>query len=142
MLKDLYQIPLLYIFLTLFANQCLAQENSEVKSIKVKKESAFVKAAFDETEYKVVAFDKYGNPHEEVIKSFVISYSENGNLYENKIMGNKFSDKVINYFTKKRKAATKICLTKILAEDKEGHLEPLPDLCDIVLFPDCKKVKH
>ena len=35
---------------------------------------------------------------------------------------------------------TKICLTKLKAETKDGHLEDLPDLCDIVIFPDCKKV--
>ena len=62
-------------------------------------------------------------------------------LTKKKISGNVFSDEVIKYFTKKRKTATKICLTSIVAETSDGHLEELPDLCDIVIFPDCKKVK-
>ena len=132
----------LIFFISIVVNTTVAQNNTEVKTIKVKKELEFVKAAFDETEYKVIAFDKYGNPHQNVIKSFTIFYKENSSAYENKIMGNVFTESIINFFTKKRKTATKICLTKILAENSEGHLEELPDLCGIVLFPDCKKVNH
>jgi hypothetical protein len=47
-----------------------------VQTIKVKKEKLFAKAAFDDTEYKVIAFDRYGNPHEQAIKSFTILYKE------------------------------------------------------------------
>ena len=132
----------LFFILLFVINTSVAQNNTDVKTIKVKKELEFVKAAFDDTEYKVIAFDKYGNPHQNVIKSFTIFYKENNTAYENNMMGNVFTETVIKFFTKKRKTATKICLTKILAENSEGHLEELPDLCDIVIFPDCKKVKH
>lgn len=117
-----------------------SQENTEVHSIKVKKENLFTKAAFDETEYKVIAFDRYGNPHEKAIKSFSIVYNDGKSNYEAPVVGNTFPDKTIKFLTKKQKTATKICLTKLVAEDKDGHLEKLPDLCDIVIFPDCKKV--
>lgn len=140
--NKLLKLVTLIFFMSTIVNITVAQNNTDVKTIKVKKELEFVKAAFDETEYKVIAFDKYGNPHQNVIKSFTIFYKENNTAYENKIMGNVFTETVIKFFTKKRKTATKICLTKILAENSEGHLEALPDLCDIVLFPDCKKVKH
>jgi len=120
----------------------LAQSPDETQIINVKKESSFVKAAFDETEYKVIAFDKYGNPHQNAIKSFTIFYKENATAFENHIVGNVFTETVIKFFTKKKKTATKICITKIIAENADGHLEELPDLCDIVIFPDCKKVKH
>ncbi|MBK6985942.1 MAG: hypothetical protein IPH32_14870 [Bacteroidetes bacterium] len=53
-----------------------SQEKEEVQTIKVKKEKLFAKAAFDDTEYKVIAFDRYGNPHEQAIKSFTIFYKE------------------------------------------------------------------
>lgn len=119
-----------------------AQSSNETKTIKVKKELVFVKAAFDETEYKVIAFDKFGNPHQNAIKSFTIFYKENSTAFEKHIVGNVFSETVIKFFTKKKKTATKICITKIIAENADGHLEELPDLCDIVIFPDCKKVKH
>lgn len=115
--------------------------SQEVQKIKIKKEKSFLKAEFDNTQYKVVAIDKYGNPHEEVIRSFVVSYKEDENVYEAPVMGNTFPDKTINFLTKKKKTATKICLKKIKAEDSEGHLEDLPDLCDIVIFPDCKNCK-
>ena len=115
-------------------------QESKVQTIKIKKESLFVKAAFDETENKVIAFDKYWNPHEQAIKSFSIFYKDGKTAYEAAVVGNTFPDKTIKFLTKKKATATKICLTKLKAEDKEGHLEDLPDLCDIVIFPDCKKV--
>ena len=54
----------------------LFSQEGQVHKIKVEKEKLFVKAAFDETEYKVIAFDRYGNPHEQAIKSFTIFYKE------------------------------------------------------------------
>lgn len=116
-----------------------AQEVEEVKSIKIKKENLFSKAAFNEADYKVVAFDRYGNPHENAIKSFTILYKEGKNTYEAPVSGNTFPENTIKFLTKKKETATKICLTKLKAENKEGHIEDLPDLCDIVIFPDCKK---
>jgi hypothetical protein len=141
-LKKPLQSILLVGFLFI-SHAFLCQEKEEVKSIKVKKEKLFSKAAFDETNYKVIAFDRYGNPHEQAIKSFCISYAEGKNVYEAAVTGNTFPEKTIKFFTKTRSSATKICLTKLKAQDSEGHIEDLPDLCDIVLFPDCKKVnKH
>jgi hypothetical protein len=125
----------------LFLLSPIGLRSQDIQKIKIKKEKTFLKAEFDETSYKVVAIDKYGNPHEEVIKSFVVSYSENGNLYEAPVVGNTFPDKTINFLTKKKKTATKVCLRKIKAEDSEGHLEDLPDLCNVLIFPDCKNCK-
>ena len=121
-----------------------SQEKTEpsVKKIKIEKESLFVKAAFDEAEYKVIAFDRYGNPHAQAIKSFTIKYVDGKTTYEAPVVGNTFPDKTIQFLTKKRKYATKICLSNIVAEDKDGHIENLPELCDIVIFPDCKKVNN
>lgn len=110
-----------------------------MKSIKIKKENLFSKAAFDETNYKVIAFDRYGNPHEEAIKSFTIFYKEGKNIYEAPVKGNTFPENTVRFLTKKKTTATKICLIKLKAENKDGHMEELPDLCDIVIFPDCKK---
>lgn len=117
-----------------------AQETTDVKSIKVKKENLFIKAAFDDTEFKVIAFDIYGNPHEQAIKSFSILYKEGKATFQAPVEGNTFPKKTIDFLTKKKKEATKICLTHLKAQDKDGHIEDLPDLCDIVIFPDCKKV--
>ncbi len=117
-----------------------SQENDGVKTLKIKRESLFVKAAFDEGDYKVVAFDRYGNPHENAIKSFSIFYMDGKTAYQATVEGNTFPDKTIKFLTKTKTTATKICLTQLVAKDAEGHEEKLPDLCDIVIFPDCKKV--
>ena len=90
----------------------------------------------------MIAFDRYGNPHEQAIKSFTIFYKEDNKAYQAPVEGNTFPKKTIDFLTKKKKFATKICLMNIKAEDKDGHIEDLPDLCDIVIFPDCKKNKH
>ena len=133
---------ILLIFLVYFSvSSAVAQTTTDLKTIKVKKEATLVKAAFDEADFKVIAFDRFGNPHENAVKSFVIFYKEKNSAYEKKISGNVFTEEVINYLTKKRKTATKICISSIIAETSDGHLEELPSLCDIVIFPDCKKVK-
>lgn len=131
---------LLFISFLFVYGSSYSQDQEEVQIIKIKKEKLFVKAAFDDTEFKVIAFDRYGNPHEQAIKSFSILYNEKKTNYEAAVIGNTFPKKTINFLTKKKKLATKICLTKLKAEDKHGHMEDLPDLCDIVIFPDCKKV--
>jgi hypothetical protein len=133
-------LHLLFIGFIFVYGCSFSQEQEEVKIIKIKKEKLFVKAAFDDTEFKVIAFDRYGNPHEQAIKSFTILYNEKKTNYEAAVVGNTFPKKTINFLTKKKKLATKICLTKLKAEDKDGHIEDLPDLCDIVIFPDCRKV--
>jgi hypothetical protein len=133
---------ILLIFLVYFSvSSAVAQTTTDLKTIKVKKEATLVKAAFDEADFKVIAFDRFGNPHENAVKSFVIFYKEKNSAYEKKISGNVFTEEVINYLSKKRKTATKICISSIIAETSDGHLEELPSLCDIVIFPDCKKVK-
>lgn len=119
-----------------------SQEQEPVQTITVKKGRLFTKAAFDESDYKVIAFDRYGNPHEKAIKSFSIFYTEGKTAYEAAVTGNTFPDKTVRFLTKKKTTATKICLTKLVAVDPEGHEESLPDLCDIVIFPDCKNVSH
>ena len=119
-----------------------AQVVDEVKTITIKKSKFFLKAKFDDTFYKVLAVDQNGNTDEEAIKSFNIFFKEGKNAFELKVNGNTLPKKTIEYFTKKRKFATNVCITKIKAETKDGHLEELPDLCDIVLFPDCKNNKH
>lgn len=139
MKKTLLNGLIISFFLISYSTFC--QEKEDVHKIKIEKEKLFVKAVFDETEYKVIAFDRYGNPHENAIKSFTIFYKEDNKAYQATVQGNTFSKKTIDFLTKKKKFATKICLTNLKAQDKEGHEEDLPDLCDIVIFPDCKKVK-
>lgn len=136
-LKILF-ILICFIKTTLF----YSQNSSSVTKIKIKKEKIYVKAAFDESNYRVIAFDKFGNPHENAIKSFNIFYKEGNKSYQTSVEGNTFPKKTIDFLTKKKKSATKICLTKLKVSDEDNHIEELPDLCDIVIFPNCKKVNQ
>ncbi len=135
---------ILYCFILSLLICCKAatsQTDDEIKTIKIKKETLFVKAAFDENDYKVIAFDRFGNPHENSVKSFSINYAEGKNVYKAEVTGNVFPAATIKFLTKTKDKATKICLTNIIAINLQGHDEPIPDLCNIVIFPDCKKVK-
>src|SRR5258708_5473783 len=110
-MKMLVKIVATY-FLLLTSYSSFSQE---VEKIKIKKEDTFFKAEFDETNYKVIALDKYGNPYEEVIKSFDITFQDTDGHFETSVVGNTFPDKTIKYF-KKRKRATNVCLKKIVAQ--------------------------
>lgn len=124
----------IFILLNLFTASVYSQE---VEKIKIKKEDPFFKAEFDYTNYKVIALDKYGNPHENAIKSFVITFQDTQGHFQSKVEGNGFPDKTVKYL-KKRTKATNLCLKEIIAVDEEGHEQKLPDACGILIYPDCK----
>jgi hypothetical protein len=128
-------ILLLFAFL-LLPSWLLSQEEPE--KIKIEKEETFLKADFDDVNYKVIALDKYGNPYEDVVKSFVITFQDSKGHFRSEVIGNTFPKKTINYLTKGRDKATNICLRDIVAEDKEGHTQKLPDHCGVLIYPDCK----
>lgn len=127
-------IPFLVFLLQFYSASLFSQE---VEKIKIKKEDPFFKAEFDETNYKVIALDKYGNPFENAIKSFKITFQDTQGHFESKVIGNTFPDKTIKYL-KKRTRATNLCLKEIVAEDTEGHVQSLPDKCGVLIYPDCK----
>ncbi len=111
--------------------------SQEVEKIKIKKEDTYFKAEFDETNYKVIALDKYGNPYQEVVKSFDITFQDTEGHFETSIVGNVIPEKTVKYL-KNRKRATSLCFKKIVAQDEEGHIQSLPDKCGVLIYPDCK----
>jgi hypothetical protein len=115
----------------------LSQE-TQTEKIKIVKEETFLKAEFDDVNYKVIALDKYGNPYEDAVKSFVITFQDSKGHFKSEVIGNTFPKKTITYLTKGRDRATNICLKEIVAEDKEGHIQKLPDHCGVLIYPDCK----
>jgi hypothetical protein len=134
-LKKYKIILFLTVLYLLSSTNGIGQE--DVEKIKVKKENPFVRAEFDETNYKVIALDKYGNPHENVVKSFVVTFQDTKGHYKTAIVGNTFPDKTIKYL-KKREKVTNLCLREIVAEDSEGHIQNVPDKCGVLIYPDCK----
>ena len=128
-------------FTFLFMASIFHVKSQNVETIKVKKEDTFVRADFDETKYRVIAFDKYGNPYENVVKSFVITFQDSKGHYKNAVTGNTFPKNTIKYLTKERKTVTNLCLREIVAEDSEGHVQKIPDHCGVLIYPDCKGCK-
>lgn len=114
--------------------------SQEVEKIKIKKEDPFLKAEYDETNYRVIALDKYGNPYENVVKSFVITFQDLTGQYKTEVTGNTIPEKTIKYL-KSRKKATNLCLKQIVAQDEDGHIQSLPDRCGVLFYPDCKGCK-
>ena len=122
----------------IFTFSFLISTSQEIEKIKIAKEETFIKADFDETNYKVFAVDKYGNPYEDAVKSFKITFQDSKGHFEAAVVGNTFPKKTINYLTKGRTKATNVCFKEIVAEDKEGHVQKLPDKCGVLIYPDCK----
>ena len=131
-----YRVKIIFTYILLLTS--LISFSQEIETIKIAKEDPFIKADFDETEYKVFAVDKYGNPYMDVVKSFKITFQDSKGHFESAVTGNTFPKKTINYLTKGRQRATNICLKEIVTEDKEGHVQKLPDRCGILIYPDCK----
>jgi hypothetical protein len=128
------------VFLFIYGMLLFAKMHAQepIQTIKVKKFKYLKEAQYDNTEYKLIAIDRYGNPKEDAIKSFELHYSLDGKLHRFISYSNKLSPEMLQSL-KELKLAQKIFFTKIKAEDDAGHAEELPDVIEMH-FPDCKKV--
>jgi len=104
-------------------------------SIKVKKSSNLAKVAFDNTAYKLVVMDRFGNPTEARILNYRlhVKLKRETRVFEGN--SNALTREMVN-FLNGLNSATKIFFTDLKAEEKEGHLSDLPDLIE-TWFPDC-----
>jgi hypothetical protein len=121
----------LLAFYILFSSVLCAQEPTPIK---VKRESKLVKMYFDNTEYKLIPIDRFGNPQDNAVKSYKFWIKgQDGFLpgYDNSL-----TPDMIKALKKVKKAA-KIYFTEINVEDENGHLLKMPDVYE-VWFPDCK----
>ncbi len=119
---------------------CIAYAQEQpAESIKVTKVEQLVKAEYDNTQYKLVGIDRFGNPKLSAVRSFELHYNLNGNLYKYVSYSSGLTPEMLESL-KKLKIAQKIFFTKIKAEDDNGHLVELPDLIEMH-FPDCPKNK-
>ena len=107
--------------------------SQEPISIKVRKEQNLVKAYFDNTELRLSAVDKYGNPKGNKIISFKLWVKGNNRSFSG--FGNSLNSEMTEELNRQKKAV-KIFFTEILVEDDEGHAVKLPDLIEI-WFPQC-----
>lgn len=130
-MKNAFQI---FIFF-LFGFSSLSLLSQEPQTIKIKKEQDLVKAYFDNTELKLMAIDRFGNPRENKVKSFKL-WIKGKEVKGFNGFDNALSSEMISELNKQKKAV-KIFFTEINVEDDNGHLIKLPDVID-TWFPSCK----
>ena len=107
--------------------------------IKIKKESNLVKAVFDNTEFKLVVMDRFGNPKDNKIASYKLYIKTKKDTKEFKGYSNSLSPEMINYLNKLKKAA-KLFFTEINVEEEDSHFTKLPDVIE-QWFPNCQNCK-
>ena len=104
--------------------------------IKVKKESNLVKVVFDNTELKLMAVDRFGNPRENQITSYKLWIKGKGDAKMYPGFNNSLSAEMAKELNKLKKA-TKIFFTEINVKDDDEHQIKLPDVIE-TWFPNCK----
>ncbi len=104
-------------------------------TIKVKKESDLSKAVFDNVDLRLMVIDRFGNPKENKIASYILYIKGKRETASFEGYSNKLTGEMLNYL-KKQKSAVKIFFTGINAVDDEGHPVKLPDVID-TWFPEC-----
>jgi len=107
----------------------------EPATIRVKRESSLVKAVFDNTQLKLMAVDRFGNPRENRIVSYKLYVKAKRETKEFSGFSNDLTDEMIKYL-EKQKSAVKIFFTEVTVRDENEHLLRLPDVID-TWFPQC-----
>lgn len=129
-------MKLFKIFFFFFSIFCSSHVFSqETKTIKVRKESDLVKAVFDNTEFKLIAIDRFGNPKDNKIVSYKLYVKEKKGTKEFQGYSNRLNPDMVSYLNKLKNSA-KIFFTEISVKDDDEHLIKLPDVID-VWFPQC-----
>lgn len=113
----------------------LTAQNEEPKTIRIKKESNLVKAVFDNTELRLMAIDRFGNPKENKIVSYQLWIKGKGDAKPLMGYSNSLTSEMVSALKRQNKA-TKIFFTEITVEEDDSHLVKLPDVIE-TWFPDC-----
>ncbi len=108
-------------------------------TIRVRKVQDLQKAEFDNTEYRIVVFDRFGNIRTNEIISYKLYVKTKKGTEEFSGYTNELT-KEMRTFLEKQKEACKLFFTTIIAKDDEGHPVPLPDVIE-VWFPICRNTK-
>lgn len=128
----------LFIFFCCFisTNKIVAQQPAVIK---IKKESNLVKVVFDNTEFKLIVVDRFGNPKNNRIASYKLYVKTKKDTKEFIGFSNTLSPEMIKYLNKLKKTA-KLFFTEINVEEDDTHLIKLPDVID-QWFPNCENCK-
>lgn len=130
-------LPKLLLLLCTSLTPFFAQaQDEEPQTIRVKKESNLAKAVFDNTEFRLMAIDRFGNPKENKIVSYKLWIRGKGATTALDGHSNSLTPDMIRAL-KKQSKAVKIFFTDISVQEDDGHLVKLPDVID-TWFPDCE----
>lgn len=127
------KISILFLFTSCYFSSTAQDDGPQ--TIRIKKESNLAKAVFDNTELRLMAIDRFGNPKENKIVSYKLWIKSKSNAYAMEGYSNNLNSEMIQALKKQTKA-TKIFFTDITAQEDDGHLIKLPDVIE-VWFPDC-----
>ncbi len=129
----------MFIALQLCSVVDIRAQDTPTDVIHVKKVDQLVKAVFDITEMRLIAVDRFGNPKENAVRSFMLYYKIKNKTFQFSSPSNNLTVEMQEKL-KALKSAQKVFFTTIKAEDDQGHIVNLPDVIEVV-FPDCKKTK-
>ncbi len=125
-----------FFILFCFSFQFYSAQEGEPETITVRRESNLVKAVFDNTEYQLMAIDRFGNPRENKIVSYKLWIKGKSNVRALEGYSNRLTPDMVNALKKQTKAV-KIFFTDISVREDDGHYTKLPDVID-TWFPDCE----
>jgi hypothetical protein len=131
---------LLLLFCISFTPFFTWAQEEEPQTIKVRRESNLSKAVFDNTEFKLMVIDRFGNPRENKIVSYKLWIRGKGATTALDGYSNSLTPDMIGAL-KKQKKAVKIFFTEISVQEDDGHLVKLPDVID-TWFPDCENCEQ
>jgi hypothetical protein len=120
--------------LLLPAGTAMAQDDGP-RTIRIKKESNLAKAQFDNTQLRLFAIDRFGNPKENRIVSYNLYVKTKKSTQSFRGVDNSLTPDMVRCLNK-QKETVKIFFTDIVALDVGDHPVKLPDLIE-VWFPDC-----
>ena len=135
-----FRLTLIVFFLIFFYNKISLAQEPQV--IRVKKELNLKKVVFDNSEFRLMVIDRFGNPRENKIASYQLDIKMPN---ETKIFfgfGNYLSQEMLNYLYKLDKAANMFFI-KIMVYDEDEHLINLPDFKEewVPALKKSKKIK-
>ena len=135
-----FRLTLIVFFLIFFYNKISLAQEPQI--IRVKKELNLKKVVFDNSEFRLMVIDRFGNPRENKIASYQLDINMPN---ETKIFfgfGNSLSQEMLNYLYKLDKAAYMFFI-KIMVYDEDEHLINLPDFKEewVPALKKSKKIK-
>jgi len=135
-----FRLTLIVFFLIFFYNKISLAQEPQV--IRVKKELNLKKVVFDNSEFRLMVIDRFGNPRENKIASYQLDIKMPN---ETKIFfgfGNNLSQEMLNYLYKLDKAANMFFI-KIMVYDEDEHLINLPEFKEewVQALKKSKKIK-